>query len=440
MKVRTGRVVVSLVLGMAPALLPAGTASATGLYSIAGVVADEATGSGISGICVFADATPGAAESTAQTRSLAGGVYRLMVPAGEYLLHFIDCRPDAVYVSEWYGGSFDRQHATPVTVRPLSGSAAAVANMGLRRGAAVSGTVVDQATGAPVQGICVVAYGQNIGQPREGWPATATASDGTWSMVLFDAKYLVNFRDCRSPSTYAPQWWNGKATMAAADVLTVQAAPNQQVTGINAALYHPGTITGRVTDDATGQPLSDICVGPTTDGVAAGHTDANGDYAITGLPPGDVKLSFSECEFHMGGPRYAAEWYGHQPTRATSTPITVTASNTTVVDETMLVGGTITGRVTDATTGQALSGVQVSVLADDTESNTFFNVGADGTYTLSGLFQSDHYVVQFYYPTGGKTNYQEQWWDGATSRDSATFVSARFNETVSGIDAAMQPV
>jgi hypothetical protein len=420
--------------------LPTGASAATGLYTIAGQITDATTGGGVAGICVYAD-VPGAAQSTGQTQSLSNGLYRVLVPAGDYLVHFIDCRQGPVYASQWHSGAYDRQHATPVQVRPLAASPAAVVNAALQRGTAVSGTVTDHVTGAPLSDRCVTAYGQNIGQPRSGWPTTATAADGTWTLVLVTGgKYLVDFADCETQTAYADQWWNGAPSMAYATLLTVKALPNQHITGVDAALDHGGTLTGRVTDDATGQPLGGICIG-TTDEIAPGQTDATGTYAIDNVPPGPVKLSFFECGYHPSGSHYASEWYDHQPNKTVATTVTVTASTTTVVDESMLVGGSISGTVTDASTGQPLSGVSVGVHGGDTDSVGGAVTGADGTYTITGLYASDQYQVSFFYPHGSATgiDYNDQWWNGKPSLDEADYVSVRFGETTSGIDAAMEP-
>ncbi|HEX4655609.1 MAG TPA: carboxypeptidase regulatory-like domain-containing protein [Mycobacteriales bacterium] len=434
---RLARFAIPLVLMTAMVAMPTAASAAVAPYSITGQVTDAVSGDGVSGICVYADQV-GTAQSAGQTHSLAGGVYQLAVPAGDYLVHFIDCRQAPVYASQWYDGTYDREHATPVTVRPLKVAPAVVVNAAMTRGSTVSGTVTDRVTGEPVSGICVTAYGKNIGQPHPGWPTTTTFADGSWALVLIHANWVVDFYDCHANMTYADQWWNDKTSMADADLLTISGEPAQRLTGIDATLDHGATITGRVTDDTTGQPLANICVGTPTQG-PRGQTDATGNYTIPNVPSGTWTVEFYECQFTAGGPHYATEYYQHKGTRAGATPVTVTAPNMTVVDETMRVGGVITGRVIDAATGQPIAGVGVSARASDVDGGGGTTTRADGTYTINGLYASDLYRVDFTYAPGSGVNYQEQWWNGATSQDSATYVSVQFNQTASGIDAAMEP-
>ncbi|GAB4059439.1 carboxypeptidase-like regulatory domain-containing protein [Catellatospora paridis] len=98
-----------------------------------------------------------------------------------------------------------------------------------------------------------------------------------------------------------------------------------------------GTISGRLTDN--GAPVPNASVGASGPGWGGAVTDADGYYRITDLPPGDdYRVGFSvgvrETQFAHQTLSYEA-----------ATLFTVTAGGETVVNETLLPVGTITGRI-----------------------------------------------------------------------------------------------
>src|SRR5207302_15144 len=129
--------------------------------------------------------------------------------------------------------------------------------------------------------------------------------------------------------------------------------------GVNFALAKGGQISGRVTDAATGNGLANVTVEVYTNsgiGITGNLTDATGNYTIAGLFTG----TYYARTFNSQG--YVDGLYSAHPTRRSSdlagTPIVVTVGTTTSgVNFALAKGGQISGRVTDAATGNGLANV-----------------------------------------------------------------------------------
>lgn len=81
------------------------------------------------------------------------------------------------------------------------------------------------------------------------------------------------------------------------------------MTGVDAALVRNGSISGQVTDAATGAPLEGVCVGAggfNLDPSRAPKTDANGRYRLEGVEPGDHLVLVQDCARDRG---YLREYY-----------------------------------------------------------------------------------------------------------------------------------
>jgi len=175
-------------------------------------------------------------------------------------------------------------------------------------GGSISGTVTDEATGDPLANICVDAFNQS----GPGWRSAQTDASGNYTITGLPAgDYKVQFYDCNT-GLYIGEWYNDKPDWSSADLVSVALGVNTG--GINAQLGLPGSISGTVTDEATGDPLANICVNAfdASSGwsMSGAVTDASGNYTITGLPAGDYKVHFSDCNWP---PVYAPEWYDDKP-------------------------------------------------------------------------------------------------------------------------------
>ncbi|MFC7479353.1 carboxypeptidase-like regulatory domain-containing protein [Luedemannella flava] len=136
-----------------------------------------------------------------------------------------------------------------------------------------------------------------------------------------------------------------------------------------------GSISGKVTDRATGQPIFGAyanIAGMQAGGIV-GSTDTDGAYTLDGLGPYAWKLSF----WH---PDYAGQWSGAVAERSAATTVKVRVGATTTYNLPMRKGTLVTGVVTSAP-GTQQNWLLVTVLNARTHDfRSYIEVNADGTY------------------------------------------------------------
>ncbi len=106
------------------------------------------------------------------------------------------------------------------------------------------------------------------------------------------------------------------------------------------------------------------------------------------------------------------------------------ASSATAIE-----GGQISGRVTSASNGLPIEGIEVCASLME-EAPACVLSDANGEYTIKELATGE-YLVEFAVPFESSLNYITQYWDGTTSFSKATPVSVTSSSTVSGIDAEL---
>lgn len=180
--------------------------------------------------------------------------------------------------------------------------------------------------GAPLEGICVEAPWKfdSFGAP----PSALTDEDGVYTIDdLYAGNYAVSFDVCQSGYPLASEFFENKATLAAADEVAVQ---DFGYTTVDATLDAPSSIAGTVTDEG-GAPIDvETCARAEQDGDLAGtgRVDADGHYVIGGLAQGTYVVGFEACrtkDLRAGNPE--PECYRDAPRKrtcdASATPIRV---------------------------------------------------------------------------------------------------------------------
>jgi protocatechuate 3,4-dioxygenase beta subunit len=145
-----------------------------------------------------------------------------------------------------------------------------------------------------------------------------------------------------------------------------------------------GSITGRVTDSATGLNIQGATVsysGPSSGQTA---TTSSGTYSVSNLNTGSYQITASKS--------------GYQSQTKSGT-VPAGGSLTANFQLVQLALGSITGRVTDAVSGAGVSGVSVSCSGAGSGSATS---DASGYYTISGLVSGSYQV------SASKSGYQSQ--------------------------------
>ncbi len=218
--------------------------------------------------------------------------------------------------------------------------------------------------------------------------------------------------------------WNGGATSQNTALPITLNAPDT-LTDINATLSLGGGMSGSVTD-ASGNPVSGATVyASRLLGIGPSYyvsTDATGTYTISGMESGTYYLQFSALN-------YQTVWYGGALSRFTSTPVVVSAPDTTTAINGQLgVGGSISGTITDA----ALNPVpNVTVSLHRTTPGDFDSMStttdASGNYSFRGIGNGTYYVQAAY----------AAWYGGATIDAALPITIASPGDVFSGVNIAL---
>lgn len=218
-----------------------------------------------------------------------------------------------------------------------------------------------------------------------------------------------------------------------------------------------GSIAGTVTGGPGSEPVQNCPVyaghvvsedwGDSVQWDNSGLTDADGEYAIPGLPPRDYVVFFGGTETYTG------EWYddvaGTESSILPDGVDTVPVANgaaVTGIDAQLAENGSISGTVTnEADPAEPLSGLAVytGYSVPDPDGDYFIWSGSSytdefGAYTVSGLPARD-YNVYF----SGSADYIGEWWDGVADTPEeappaeAGEVTVAEGSDTPGIDASL---
>ncbi len=228
-------------------------------------------------------------------------------------------------------------------------------------------TVVRNATDGPTAG-------DSLRPLSEGLNLTNTSSDGTLELgVSYDRQELLTegiFADAlglyRANESAPGNWTRVNTTGVNLTAQTVTATLDSFSTFRALATDSGGQLNGTITD-ADGTPLADITI--------TASNDSAGTYTTTTNATGAFVRSLPANETTGTTYTVTAENDTYQPA---STAATITVGNTTTQDFSLEQrDGTVTGTVTDAETGDPISGATIS--AGDSQTSTTSN----GGYTLS---------------------------------------------------------
>lgn len=229
----------------------------------------------------------------------------------------------------------------------------------------ISGTITDAATTLPITGAIV-----NILQGSVLVATTTTNGSGVYTVATL------------APGSYTV---TANATGYQTNSVGAQVTSGQTTT-VNLTLQsNPGTITGTVTDSSTGLPIINALIQVSLQGTTlySAQTDNAGSYTITGVAAGTYVVQASATNY-----------------QTSIQGATVTAGGTTNVNFTLQANpGTITGIVTDATTGLPIAGTTVEVNLNDVPIYSALT-DTNGNYTINGVTPGS-YVMHAH-----ATNYQ----------------------------------
>jgi hypothetical protein len=428
--------VAALAIGTLGFVMTAGPAAAATTGTITGTVTAAAGGAPIAGVCVSASQQGGSSSFTATTGST--GTYSIPgLAPGAYEVEFGGCAPlPGNYLVQWYVGASSPATATPVTV--AAGRTKGKINAALAAGGEITGTAQDVHSGAPIAGICVSATSGGLSGGPVG--SATTATDGTYLIEgLPSGSYLVSF-GCSA--VYLEQWYDDQSSPATATAVPVVAGSTTP--NIDAQLIKGGSVKGTVTDAATNKGLGHICVAVTGDGTSATEaslTSSSGAYSLGGLTPGYYTVQFdvpSACGPSTPTTRYVTQWWQDATSGSAATPILVNEGTATKsIDAALVVGGTISGKVTAggvAVPGECVGAEPAASSFSGTQGAAI--TGTTGTYAITGL-PAGNYLVVFSPCTPSTSQYMTQWYKGQPTPGTAKILSVALGQTVGRINAAL---
>jgi RHS repeat-associated protein len=397
-------------------------ADASGLGGIEGTVTAAASKEALGGIEVCADTTVPPYIEACKATSETGDYTIGELPAGSYEVYFsVPSSSGLNYIGQAY----------PKPVSVAAGIVTPGIDAAMATGAEVTGKVTGEDTKGGIKGIEVCAY--LVEEEYEGFYAQCglTGASGEYAVAgLTSGEYKLQFfAPDGSGLNYLPLYYNGKSSLAEADVLQLTAGVTTG--GIDATLAVGGEVSGRVTSATTKAAVAgiEVCAYPIEGGGGGcARTDASGAYTVAGLPTGSYHVRFEAP--YESTLDYITQYYdGKTYSEADAVPVTVGVT-TPNIDAAMQPGGTISGTVTGSPTKAGLEHVQVCAYGPEYRCAS---TGPSGEYTITSL-PSGSYTVEFY----GSGEYAQQYYNGKVSSSEADAVSVTAGSTTAEIGAEMQ--
>ena len=426
-------VLVVLLLGIAVPSL----ASAAGTGQITGTVTDAVTHSPIEDIEVCAYQASDF-EYAGCDLTDSGGHYDLIeLGTRSYKLEFSSWYESNLdYVTQFYNDKETAEEADPVSV--TDGSTTSGINAAMHEGGRITGTVTDDVTHAPIEGIEACAH--EVSGDENFYGCGETNASGTYTIVgVPTGSVVVDFRpaECSgagcTTADYIHQYYNGKSNYEEADHISVTAGST--TSGIDAAMHQGGRITGSVTNATTHAAIENIrvCAYSQEYEGSCGTTDAGGHYTINGLKGGTYTVEF----FPAFGVNYLNQYYNGKTESEEADTVTVTSGATTSgIDAAMQEGGKVTGTVTDAATHEPIGGVEVCP-NQTAPPYHYYECGytdPSGDYTIAPLYTGT-LKIHFYSPY--ESDYADQYYNNKPTEAQADVVSVTQGSTVSHVNAQL---
>ncbi|MCC7008870.1 MAG: carboxypeptidase regulatory-like domain-containing protein, partial [Acidobacteria bacterium] len=323
------------------------------------------------------------------------GVFEIVVPAGSYYVAVTN----AGYAGQVYNGVGCLASSCNVvtgTLVPVSaGGTTGNVNFALVAGGNITGTVTAAATASPVTNYAV---------------QLMSTTNTVLATIFTDGAGVYTFTGVTAGSYYVRtngvgfnlinQLYNGvqcigcNVTTSGGTLVSVSGGAT--TSNINFALAAGGRISGTVRNATNNAPIANIGAQIfTSTGVqlSTHNTNGSGVYTTSGLPAGTYYIRTSNS---LG---FINEVYNDLScpqagcTVTNGTPITVTLNNiTSNIDFSLAVGGVISGTVTNAAGGAALTNLPVQIFNAVGASIGTVNTNGAGLFTTSGLPAATYYL------------------------------------------------
>ncbi len=246
--------------------------------NVQGIVTDATSGAGVDLVCIRLAAAAAPNDfSTCQFGTTQSGVFfpDPIVP-GTYGFAFQDLAGD--HAIRYLGNANDS--ATDTTLTVAKGGLSSPINMALPAGATVTGTVVDDGTSQPpADELCVVDISHDVATLASSF----VGDDGKFEIFqVAPGDHKFRFGKCEFSGTedtqYVTQYYSQKATIAAADPVTLTAA--QQKGGVDARVSKTGVPTS-TTPPGNATTTTTTLASTTTTSAAGGGATTTSTTTVT---------------------------------------------------------------------------------------------------------------------------------------------------------------
>jgi hypothetical protein len=369
-------------------------------------------------------------------RTRSNGKYTFpSLPPDEYKVEFFDL--EGGYARQYYNGADTFEHAQGIPL--AAGETRAAVDAEMQEAGAISGAVLDEEGGEPIEWLVVCARASNGQQFEEPVGCSSSDESGEYAIAgLAAGAYKVQFTNQVCPpgegchqSSYIPEYYDDVSGWGEAGEVVVSEGVTTEP--IDAELALGGAISGTVTDEE-GEPIEWllVCAHPAGggEGGICANTDESGEYTILGLPTGNYRVDFSNQSCPPG------EGCVLVPYIPQSTDVVglEQGEERSGINAELEKGVTIEGEVTDAGEPSIKpEGICIAIHGPGGEEVEYARTGSDGRY--AAIVPPGEYKVQF---VDCRPNpiYLEQWWNGRLDFGSADVVDATGGDA-GGIDAAL---
>ncbi|HEY3383078.1 MAG TPA: carboxypeptidase regulatory-like domain-containing protein [Vicinamibacterales bacterium] len=378
-------------------IVVAGTATTTGIDfaldaggRIAGRITDAANGNGLS---VGVTAYDPSGRWMAGIGTDPAGYYTLSgLPAGNY--HVIT-NNSLGYINQAYNNvvCLNCAATTGTTVAVTVGATTGGINFALNAGGRIAGRLTDAGTGLAISGNDIWVNVHDATGRHLGGASPDASGNYSTSFGLPSGTYYAGTDNRRRYINQVYNGLSGPRNVTSGTPITVVAGV--ATNGIDFALAAGGAISGRATAASSGTPLSGLGVSFfDASGAYAGgmSTDASGNYVSTGLSAGTYYVRTDPFGAYIQTAYLNQICLGCAIT--TTTPVIVSQGQTTGgIDFALVVGGQISGRMTNAADGTGAPGVSVEICSPT--GNCFGRVtppDSTGNYITFGLPAGTYFV------------------------------------------------
>lgn len=393
--------------------------------AITGVVSDAVSGDPIPRASVMVypvtATAPRVPPRGLQVRCDSSGAFLVGVQPGTY---YVQAEAKG-YAAEWYENTTDVKTATKIEVIENNHT---LINIDLSKLGQLSGMVTDASTNLPIAGARVSVYSELKGSRR--FFEARSDSEGVYQFTALPADDYLVMAEARD---YLPEFWQEADSVRNATRVTV--TDGSVLDTIHFTLTTGGSITGLVTDAATGLPLAHAMVTVhSQNNRKAWNARSNdeGTYAVEGLPSG---LYLVTC----AAPTYMPQWHDSVATRREATAVQVTAPAAAEAIDFQLSKiaakpRSISGMVSDDSTGLPVPNALIIAMpvmhfARPGKAVT----AADGSYIILGL-EPGKYVLASH----GR-GYVGEFYQDVRDWLEATEIEVVAGQEVTGIDFSLVP-